>query len=190
MMQVLLSSLICTMSRSLLFFPLGVFLLFSAFVLHTNGLHAEGKLPHIDDLQAMAVQASERQVPVLLMVSQEHCGFCRTLREEILQPMQISGDYTDKVVMGEIMMDPGESLKDFAGRSAAAAEFAGDHKVWVTPTLLFFDPQGQELRPRMLGVNTVEMYSYYLDEALADALARLRSGEPNSYRPSEKDIYP
>ena len=39
----------------------------------------------------------------------------------------------------------------------------------------------------MLGVNTIEMYSYYLDKSLAAALKAVSKGD-QSYIPTEKDI--
>ena len=44
----------------------------------------------------------------------------------------------------------------------------------ITPTLLFLDYQGNEIQERMTGVNTVEMYGYYLDESIDEALEKLK----------------
>lgn len=57
----------------------------------------------------------------------------------------------------------------------------------MTPILLFLNHTGREIDKRMLGVNTIEMYSYYLDESLAAALKAVRKGD-QSYVPTNKDI--
>jgi len=44
----------------------------------------------------------------------------------------------------------------------------------VTPTVLLLSPAGEVLAEGIVGVNTVEMYSYYLDEKIAQALDKLR----------------
>ena len=71
--------------------------------------------------------------------------------------------------MREILIDPGQRLKDFQGHSRQAAKLAGDYAVDLTPTLLFLDAGGRELTGRMVGINTLEMFSFYLDEAIAEA---------------------
>ena len=43
----------------------------------------------------------------------------------------------------------------------------------MTPTLLFLDPDGTEIVPRIVGVNTVEMFGFYLDRAIDAARERL-----------------
>ncbi len=138
------------------------------------------------DLQAAGARAGARQIPILLVVTQEHCPFCHRIKEEILRPMLISGEYEHRVMIRELLIDPGETTRDFQGRQRDAREFADDYKVWVTPTLLYLGPDGRELRPRILGINTMEMYGYYVDEGIAEALQRLRSG--GVYIPTEEDI--
>lgn len=139
---------------------------------------ASASLDEVDDLQKLAQQSRQHQAPILIMVSQAHCAFCRTLREEVLEPMVISGDYTERAIMGEMMMDTGVRVTDWNGKDIATAEFAERYGVWVTPTLLFLDAEGNTLHPPMLGVNTVEMYGYYLDQALDAAKEKLIQAQP------------
>ena len=140
------------------------------------------------DMQAEGGQAGAKQVPILLVVTQEHCPFCHRVKDEILVPMLISGDYQGRVLIRELLIDPGETVRDFQGRQRDAREFAHEYKVWVTPTLLYLGPDGQELRPRILGINTMEMYGYYVDEGIDESLRRLRSGDSQPYVPSDEDI--
>jgi thioredoxin-related protein len=140
------------------------------------------------DLRALAEEAKARDLVILLAVSQDHCGFCVRLKEEILRPMEISGDYVDKVVIRELLIDPWVSAIDFDGRKKPGAEIADRYRVWVTPTLLYLGPDGKELTPRMLGIQTVEMYGYYVDEAIEAALRRLRGPDSTPYVPTREDI--
>ena len=64
-------------------------------------------------------------------------------------------------------------MKDFQDHSREAAELAADYGVKLTPTLLFLDARGHELTSRMVGINTLDMYSFYLDEAIAKAAKAL-----------------
>ncbi|HBR97294.1 MAG TPA: hypothetical protein DD979_07935 [Gammaproteobacteria bacterium] len=139
------------------------------------------------DLSELADAAKREQVPILLIVSQHVCPFCERLREEIIHPMRLSGEYEGKVLMAEIFMDSSKEIVDFAGHEVLPGVLADTYRVWVTPTLLFLDHTGRELHKRMLGVNTIEMYGYYLDESLAAALQTLQRGD-RSYTPTERDI--
>lgn len=144
-------------------------------------------IPVATDFSQLASQAKAKQVPILLMVSQDHCPFCVLLKNEVLNPMMISGDYEDMAVMTELLIDVGDAVIDFDGKSVYPGKVAADYKTWVTPTLLFLDHQGKEVHKRMLGVNTVEMYGYYLDESLQAALQAVKQGEPYSYKSNVKD---
>ena len=80
-------------------------------------------------------------------------------------------------MMRETLIDPGVRINDFQGRSRSAADFARSYGVSLTPTLLFLDPQGKELTPRIVGVNTLEMFGLYLDAAIDEAHSRLLDRE-------------
>lgn len=139
------------------------------------------------DLSRLGASAVQEKLPILLIVSQHHCPFCVLLMDEMIYPMQISGDYEDKVIIAEILLDSSDNIIDFQGNSVSPGAIAKSYKVWVTPTLLFLDHAGREVHKRMLGVNTIEMYSYYLDESLAAALTAVRRGD-QSYAPTDEDI--
>lgn len=132
-------------------------------------------LPIASSLFKDALLAKKGQRPILLMISQDHCPFCDLLKREVLHPMMISGDYDDKVVIRELFIDLSDSVQDFNNQKVDAADFAHSYNVYVTPTLLFLDQQGHELAKRLVGVNTVEMFSYYLDSAIDEAQGKLRA---------------
>lgn len=151
----------------------------------SNG-YASSKLQR-SDLTQLAASANQKTLPILLIVSQHHCPFCIQLKDEIIYPMQISGDYEDKVLVTEILLDSSKNILDFKGNKVKPGVIADSYQVWVTPTLLFLDHTGREVHQRMLGVNTIEMYSYYLDESLDAALRAVREGD-QSYVPTNRDI--
>jgi len=129
---------------------------------------APGLLP-ADDLQQLGQTAGERGVPILLMVSQSHCGYCELMKNEVLIPMQLSGDYQQRTLLRELMIDPGEMVTNFQGQRESADAFRARYKVRVTPTLLFLDARGREAAERILGINTVDYLLFYIEEALDDA---------------------
>lgn len=125
------------------------------------------------DLQADAKQAASIGIPLLVMFSQEDCPFCVKLTEEILQPMLISGDYTDRVLIRELMIDDDRDIIDFSGKPIDPRQVFTRYLLFVTPSILLFDRQGNELAERQIGINTVDYYGYYLDEAINVALTKL-----------------
>ena len=127
----------------------------------------------VSDLQQLGKIAGQKRIPILLMVSQEHCEFCVLMKQEVLNPMLLSGEYTDKVVMRELLIDDGEQVTDFSGHQQSAHAFSSGHNVWVTPTLLFLDHQGNEAAERILGINTVDYLLFYVEEAIDNATATM-----------------
>ena len=132
-------------------------------------------IPEATDLRALADLARKHQLPIMLMVSQDHCPYCVLLKNDLLNPMMISGDYTDRVIMAELIIDLGGTITDFDGQKINPRDVAVRYDSTFSPTLLFLDADGRQVRKRMVGVNTIEMYSYYVDESIDAALKKVRS---------------
>jgi thioredoxin-related protein len=132
-------------------------------------------IPYAEDLSQLAAEAKQRQIPIMLVVTQYHCGYCERMKHEVLQPMQLSGDYNDRVLMRELMIDPGEMVTNFQGRHEPASDFIGHYKVSVTPTLLFLDAGGKEAAERILGINTVDYLLFYIEDAIDKAAKTMTS---------------
>ena len=131
------------------------------------------RVPLTTDLQADAEQAQARGVPLLLMFSLDDCPYCMVVREEFLDPMQLSGDYRDKVLMRVIEMD-GDFVTDFDGQRVSADDLAVRYGASVAPTVVLLDHRGQPLVKRLLGISTPDYYGVYLDAAIKQSLLRLR----------------
>ncbi len=124
---------------------------------------AEGKLAESEDRI------------IMLLVSQVHCPYCVLIKKDIIHPMIRGGDHADKLLIRELFIDRGGKIQGFDGKSISSMEFAKQHGASFTPTLLFLDPQGNELVERMIGINTPEMYFYYVDQAIRKALVAVKS---------------
>ena len=129
----------------------------------------ESLLKQASDMHALGKIAEQKRIPILLMVSQEHCGYCELMKQEVLDPMLLSEDYTEQVLMRELLIDPGESVINFAGRRQTAEAFSDGYSVWVTPTLLFLDPQGRQAAEPILGINTIDFLLFYIEDAIDSA---------------------
>ncbi|MGB1108856.1 MAG: thioredoxin family protein [Gammaproteobacteria bacterium] len=133
-------------------------------------------VPDAEDLQADAALARANGIPILLVVTQHYCGFCETLKDEVIRPMILSGDYDDRVLIRELVSDDRGGVRDFDGVKRDAGDIARRYRAWLTPTLVFLGPDGQQLQDNIRGVNTLDYYSYYVDEAIAAARKRVGGG--------------
>jgi thioredoxin-related protein len=124
-------------------------------------------------LDNVAVVSRNLGLPVLLVFASTECPYCDLLEDEILKPMLISGDYEDKVIIRKILIDIEHEIVDFNGILVAMDDFVTRHSVYVVPTILFFDHDGNELAKRLIGVNTIEMYGSIVDEAIEVSLKKL-----------------
>jgi thioredoxin-related protein len=130
------------------------------------------------DFREEAAAAAEMGVVLLLAVTREGCGYCAQLRRDFLAPMIRSGEYTDKVRIRELMMEPETAVRDFDGGVTTTAEIAARHGISITPTVLLLDSAGTRLRPPITGISNADMYGFYLDEAIAEAMKARAGGRP------------
>ncbi|MBD3670133.1 MAG: thioredoxin fold domain-containing protein [Gammaproteobacteria bacterium] len=130
------------------------------------GNSATTSLPLTTDLQADGQLALKKQLPILIVFTAEHCAYCEALESEQLRPMMISGEYDDKVIIRNLRIDTFDDVVNFDGKDIPAETLAQKHSVWVTPTIMFFDHQGNTLAPKIIGYNTPSMFGGYLDERI------------------------
>ena len=136
-------------------------------------------LQQTDDLKALGKRISDTRKPLLLMFSQHHCPFCKKLKSEVLEPMLKNPKYRQRIFMRELMIDFGSNLTDFKGKPTTGIDLFELYGMVVTPTIILVDGAGKEIAKRQNGVNTVEMYGWYLDQAIDDAVSRLTHTEKN-----------
>lgn len=143
--------------------------------LAARGVRADpARVPVLGDCVKVGAAARAKSVPVLLVVSQDDCLYCQRLREEVIRPMIVSGEYRDRVVIRELNRDATEAVRDFDGRTVDARAFADRYQATLTPTVLFLNSRGRQLVPPIRGFNGAGLYGFYLDKAIARATARLR----------------
>ena len=133
------------------------------------------EVPLVDDLVALGRTAERRRLPIVLLVSRSDCSYCMVLKDEVLNPMMKSREYDDLALIAELMLDAAQPLRwfdrDYEVRDDLASRLATD----LTPTLLFLGPDGAELAPRIRGINTVELFGFYVDRAIGTARTRMGS---------------
>jgi thioredoxin-related protein len=137
------------------------------------------ELKYLTDARETGRLAESRQLPILIMFGTNECPYCELLREDFLIPMLISGDYTEKVIMREAHVGPGEEVIDFTGKKMSIDEFSQRYRVRLFPTLVFVDSNGQQIVKKILGVTTPELFGGTLDDAIDRALMLTRKIQPD-----------
>ncbi len=138
--------------------------------------HSSGAIHEVSlttDLATLGKSSAQTSRPILLLMSSEECPYCWLIKREILNPMILSGDYKDRLIIHEMMIDSPTDLRDFDGNMRDAATIAERYKVVMTPTMLFLAPDGTELTEKMVGINTPELFSHYVDKAIDRAVLKL-----------------
>lgn len=139
----------------------------------TNAQKSPDGVPLVRNLQAETTEAAGRPIPVLLAITREGCPYCARLRREVLVPMIRGGEYGDRVLIRELMMEPETEITGFDGQATTTAEVARQYGVEITPTVLLLDSEGRKLHEPIIGINNSEMYAYYLDSAIEKASLEL-----------------
>lgn len=145
---------------------------------HTQADDQLATLPMISDFLEAGRRAANRRVPLLLAVTRTGCAYCARLRRDVLAPMRRSGEYDDRVMIGEMMMDPDAPVIDFSGAPSSTAALAGRYDIEITPTVLLLDGSGRLLTKPIIGINNAEMYGFYLDAAIDLAAAAMAAPDP------------
>jgi thioredoxin-related protein len=128
-------------------------------------------LPWPADLRTLSLEAQRRGEPLVLMVSLPGCPWCELLRRNYLVPMRFEGVSAFEFMINE----RSQRIADFKGQRISPAAWSEAMKVKFTPTLLFFNAQGQEIAPRIEGVASADFIGAILDERLATARERIKA---------------
>lgn len=139
----------------------------------------DSDLPYVEiktsvDFSELGEQAEDSGKLIMLQISASYCGYCELLEEEIIKPMLRSGDYTETLLIRKIELDSYYTITDFDGGQTTADELATSYDIMVTPTLLFLDGDGDEVVQRIIGINSIDFFGGYVDQAIEQGLHHVR----------------
>lgn len=120
-------------------------------------------------------RAAERDAPIIVAFVSHDCPYCEYVEERHLKPMEreiAAGERGDVVIRLVDIHDDG-TLVDFSGEEIAVSEFVERHEARFTPTLLFFDPAGEQRAEPLIGMNSEDYYGGYLEDRLEQVRASL-----------------
>lgn len=135
----------------------------------------ENVVPMAADLAADARLAASTGRPLMLLFTREECGYCALLKRSVIVPMIISGEYDDRVIIRELVIDRGPDLLDFGGQRVSPFAVADHYQAFFAPVVILVGPDGEELHERLIGISNEDMYLFYLDQAIDRSTAVLRA---------------
>jgi hypothetical protein len=140
----------------------------SGALLLSEAAHAQPKetfLPTPTSLREAALAAQSKGEPLVMLVSLPGCVWCELLRRNYLGPMRLEGVHAFQITIN----DKKQVVDNFQGQPSHGANIATAHQAKFTPTLMFFNAQGQEIAKRIEGVASVDMVGALIDARLATA---------------------
>ncbi len=126
------------------------------------------------DFHQLAETAKKQQKLIMLEIAASYCSYCTKIEEEGLKPMLISGDYDADVLIRKIDIDNLEQIRGFDGRPTSGSILASHFDIKVTPTLIFLNSENEEVSTRIVGVNSLDFFGSYVDEAIEHGLTVIR----------------
>ncbi len=159
-----------------------VLLAFSGSVFASSEYDDEDIPPYVeiefarDFTQLAKIARSECKI-ILLEVSASDCDYCVLLEDYYIKPMLRSEDYNAKIIIRKMDADSFDTLIDFSGNKTTGDKLAQQLSVKLTPTMLFFDSDGNEVAQRIIGINTLELFGGYIDAAIKTGRKAIASGQ-------------
>ena len=126
------------------------------------------------NFQKLSTRMKQNNMGLVMMLHAEDCHFCALMDEQILSPMERSGEYEKKVYIRKLQIDKPEFINDFEGRKVAASDVADAYDSRLTPTLVFLDHSGEEKAVKIIGINSIELFSASVDEQIDELLTVIK----------------
>lgn len=132
--------------------------------------HPIDQLQELTNLQSLSRQATQKQLPIMLLFSAQWCEYCQVLKSHVLNPMMKSGLYEGKWgLFRHVGIDEPEPLTLISGRTINKAKWAYQLNADLTPTVLFLDGNGNEVAERLVGISEITLFSALVHARLNDA---------------------
>jgi len=155
--------------RNSLVMLLSIILFIGLILLNVIALRADG----IVNLSIAANQAIIKNVPIMILFVDSDCDDCEIINKEVIMPMKISGDYTNKVIIQEVDIEA-DNIIGFNNKFISMEDFMKNYNIELTPTASFVDARGVKLVTPISGLSNLEYYGSLVDDAIENSLIQLR----------------
>lgn len=128
----------------------------------------------------LAIQMRQNNMGLVMMLHAQDCHYCELMDEKILSPMERSGDYKKRVFIRKLQIDKPEFVSNFKGQRVTASDIADAYDSRLTPTLVFLDHKGEEKAVKIIGINSLDLFSASVDEQIDMLLTVIRKRHKNN----------
>lgn len=125
-------------------------------------------LTSTDDFSLAGEAARVGGLPVVVVVTGPHCGFCERMRKDLFDSRKRCS-LTSQAVAREFRTDTGGKITDFDGERVRSRVFLSRYEVFATPTVLFLDSHGDPVADPIVGYNQEDLYRDIVAEHLSEA---------------------
>jgi len=147
---------------------------FIAMLLFSNLLNA-ASIQKLENLKQDGALSAQTKQPIFLYVAAIGCPYCKRLEKDIIKPMFKSGEYEKRLLMRKIIWEDSAMIYDFNGEQVLPVDFLLKYNIMATPTILFLDKNGHEIAKRLNGYLSPDLYWFYLDRSVDNAVKVLAS---------------
>ena len=134
----------------------------------------ESAVVEVANFQKIAMQMKQNEMGLVMMLHAEGCHYCEVMDKEILSPMERSGEYGKRVFIRKLQIDKPDFVIDFKGQEVEASEMADTYDSSLTPTLIFLDYSGEEKAVKIIGINSIELFSASVDEQIDELVSVIK----------------
>ena len=142
----------------------------------SQSAHSDGyeRLLYLKNFKTLSERACEENKIMVVMISRESCPYCIKLKKQIFMPEVKNGELNSKWLLRELLIDSGDTHRNFNGVEVDSVEYARSINATLTPSVLFLGPNGKELGKRIVGTGgAIDFYSFYLKRSINEAFENL-----------------
>lgn len=132
------------------------------------------QIKELYNLQQLAQAAQVHNLPIMLAFGAEWCEFCEQLKEEVLDPMALGGEYEGKwMLMRYVSIDDPEPFIFLDGTPKIKSKWFDELNLDVTPVVIFLDSQGHPLAEPIVGISNIEFFPLLVHQHLNQCYQKL-----------------
>lgn len=124
------------------------------------------------DLRTDFALARINHQPLLIEFSMAWCSYCASLEENVLEPLLLSRELGQHLVLRKLEVTGYTQARDIDGQQMRSDALARKYRVNLYPTLLLFDGDGSEVM-RITGITTLDYVSHEIEAAIRAQLAAI-----------------
>jgi thioredoxin-related protein len=134
----------------------------------------DGVVP-VSNLQQDAESARAINGVILLVMVAENCRYCEHVQNDYLIPMSHNPSYQERLIIRRVLVSSLDNVRGIDGKPTTPTELASLYGTKFTPSVVLLDSAGHRLTKPLIGFSSPDYYGMYLDDAINEAVAKVRS---------------